>query len=168
MYICEQFDTGTFLPVDRELRAECLSWLFWQMGSAPYLGGGFGHFYNYAPIKIEYAIDRFAMEAKRQLDVLNRRLGGLDDRKGGPYLCGEQYTIADMAVYAWYGILVQGDIYNAGEFLDVKSYTHVVAWAERIKARPATVRGSKVNRFWGPPENQLKERHSRADFDASL
>jgi len=139
-------------------RAECLSWLFWQMGSAPYLGGGFGHFYAYAPIKIEYAINRFAMEAKRQLDVLNRRLA--ESR----YLAGEDYTIADIAVWPWYGALVQGKIYEAGEFLSVHEYEHVRRWADEIALRPAVQRGRRVNRTWGPEAEQLRERHDASDF----
>ena len=157
LYLAEKF--GAFLPLDHAARTECLSWLFWQMGSAPYLGGGFGHFYAYAPEKIEYCIDRFAMEAKRQLDVLNRHLA--DDA----YMAGDEYTIADMAIWAWYGQLVLGRLYNAAEFLDVASYTHVVAWAEKIDARPAVKRGRMVNRAFGEPELQLHERHDASDFD---
>jgi GST-like protein len=146
-----------FLPKD-ETRAECLSWLFWQMGSAPYLGGGFGHFYAYAPMKIEYAIDRFAMETKRQLDVLDRRLGE------SPYLAGEAYTIADMAVWPWYGALVKGLVYEAGEFLDVASYKNVIRWTDTIQERPAVQRGRMVNRVMGNPASQLHERHDASDF----
>ena len=157
LYLAEKF--GAFLPLDHAARTECLSWLFWQMGSAPYLGGGFGHFYAYAPEKIEYCIDRFAMEAKRQLDVLNRHLAD------HAYMAGDEYTIADMAIWAWYGQLVLGRLYNAAEFLDVASYTHVVAWAEKIDARPAVKRGRMVNRAFGEPELQLHERHDASDFD---
>ena len=161
MYLAERFDSA-FLPTDRATRAECLSWLFWQMGSAPYLGGGFGHFYAYAPTKIEYAIDRFAMEAKRQMDVLNRRLA--ETR----YLAGDQYTVADMAVWPWYGALAKGQIYEAGEFLQVHEYTHVVRWADDIAQRPAVQRGRRVNRTWGAPESQLPERHEASDFDQGV
>ncbi len=157
LYLAEKF--GAFLPTTMPARAECLSWLFWQMGSAPFLGGGFGHFYAYAPIKIEYAIDRYAMEVKRQLDVLNRRLAE------NPYLAGDDYTIADMAVWPWYGALVKGQLYSAGEFLQVHEYTHVVRWADDIARRPAAQRGRKVNRTWGEPSSQLPERHDASDFD---
>jgi len=157
LYLAEKF--GAFLPTTMPQRAECLSWLFWQMGSAPFLGGGFGHFYAYAPIKIEYAIDRYAMEVKRQLDVLNRRLAE------SPYLAGDEYTIADIAVWPWYGALVKGQIYGAGEFLQVQDYTHVVRWADQIAQRPAAQRGRKVNRTWGEPSSQLPERHDASDFD---
>jgi GSH-dependent disulfide-bond oxidoreductase len=157
LHLAEKF--GHFLPKEGAARAETLSWLFWQMGSAPYLGGGFGHFYQYAPVKIEYAINRFAMEAKRQLDVLNQRLA--DNR----YLAGDTYTIADIAVFPWYGSLVLGDIYGAAEFLDVASYTHVVRWAKEIAERPAVIRGRMVNRTFGAPEGQLHERHDAADFE---
>jgi GST-like protein len=157
LYLAEKF--GAFLPTDLPARAECLSWLFWQMGSAPYLGGGFGHFYAYAPAKIEYAIDRFAMEAKRQLDVLDRRLAG------SPYLAGDEYTIADIAVWPWYGALARGQLYGAAEFLQVQAYTHVVDWADRIAQRPAARRGRMVNRTWGEPSSQLHERHEASDFD---
>jgi GST-like protein len=156
LYLAEKF--GALLPAGRA-RAECLSWLFWQMGSAPYLGGGFGHFYAYAPVKIEYAIDRFAMEVKRQLDVLNRRLA--DSR----FLAGDDYSIADIAVWPWYGALAKGQIYEAGEFLAVHEYTHVVRWADAIAQRPAARRGRIVNRTWGPPHNQLHERHDASDFE---
>ncbi len=156
-YLAEKF--GAFLPTDPAARAECQSWLFWQMGSAPYLGGGFGHFYAYAPSKIEYAIDRFAMEAKRQLDVLDRRLA--ESR----YLAGADYTIADMAVWPWYGALAKGQLYEAGEFLQVHTYTHVLRWADEIAARPAVQRGRMVNRTWGEPSSQLHERHDASDFD---
>ena len=157
VYLAEKFDA--FLPTASSARAECLSWLFWQMGSAPYIGGGFGHFYAYAPEKIEYAIDRFAMEVKRLLDVLNRHLS---ERQ---YLCGDEYTIADMANYAWYGALVAHNIYEAAEFLDVGTYTHVLRWVKDIEARPAVQRGRRVNKSWGPEEERLIERHSASDFD---
>ncbi len=157
VHLAEKF--GAFLPTDPALRAECLSWLFWQMGSAPYLGGGFGHFYAYAPIKIEYAIDRFAMETKRQLDVLDRRLAE------SPYLAGDAYTIADIAVWPWYGALVKGLVYSAGEFLSVQEYKHVLRWADAIAARPAAKRGRMVNRLVGEPSEQLHERHDASDFE---
>jgi len=157
MHLAQKF--GALLPTDAATRAECLSWLFWQMGSAPYLGGGFGHFYAYAPEKFEYAINRFAMEAKRQMDVLNRRLAE------SPYLAGSDYTIADIAVWPWYGALAKGQLYEAAEFLQVHEYTHVVAWADRIAQRPAVQRGRKVNRTWGAPDSQLPERHEASDFD---
>ncbi len=157
VYLAEKF--GAFLPAEPSARAECMSWLFWQMGSAPYLGGGFGHFYAYAPEKIEYCIDRYAMEVKRQLDVLDQNLSARS------YLCGDEYNIADMASYAWYGSLVLGTIYEAQEFLDVKSYTHVVRWASAIQARPAVQRGERVNKSWGPEEERVLERHSASDFD---
>ena len=156
LYLAEKF--GAFLPTDAS-RAECLSWLFWQMGSAPYLGGGFGHFYAYAPEKWEYPINRFAMEVKRQLDVLDRNLAG---RR---YMCGDVYTIADMAIFPWYGALVQGKLYESGEFLDVGSYTHVQRWVSDIVARPAVVRGQKVNRPWGPESERVAERHEASDLD---
>ena len=158
VYLAEKFDA--FLPKEPSARAECMSWLFWQIGSAPYLGGGFGHFYAYAPVKIEYCIDRFTMEAKRLLDVLDRNLAG---RR---YLCGDEYTIADMANVAWYGSLVLDNLYEAQEFLDVASYTHVVRWATEIRARPAVQRGRRVNRTWGPEEERLPERHDASDFEA--
>jgi GSH-dependent disulfide-bond oxidoreductase len=158
LYLAEKFG-GAFLPRDATTRAECLSWLFWQMGSAPYLGGGFGHFYAYAPMKIEYAIDRFAMEVKRQLDVLDRRLAEV------PYLAGSEYTIADMAVWPWYGALAKGLVYGAGEFLDVQQYKHVQRWTDAIAKRPAVKRGRMVNRISGDPASQLHERHEAADFD---
>lgn len=157
LYLAEKF--GAFLPADPARRAECLSWLFWQMGSAPYLGGGFGHFYAYAPTKIEYAIDRFAMEVKRQLDVLNRQLSE------NPYVSGMDYTIADMAIWPWYGALVKGLVYEAGEFLQVHEYTHVIRWADDIAKRPAVQRGRMVNRITGPLASQLHERHDASDFD---
>ena len=158
VYLAEKF--GAFLPTEPSVRAECLSWLFFQMGSAPYIGGGFGHFYAYAPERFEYPINRFAMETKRLLDVLNRHLS---DR---PYLCGDEYTIADIANYAWYGALVGQNIYEAAEFLDVQSYTHVIRWTKDIEARPAVQRGRRVNKSWGPEEERLIERHSASDFDA--
>ena len=157
LYLAERF--GAFLPSDVSDRAECLSWLFWQMGSAPYLGGGFGHFYAYAPVKLQYPIDRYAMEVKRQLDVLERNLA---DRE---FLIGDDYTIADMATYPWYGALVLHNIYGAAEFLDVASYESVVRWARAIEARPAVQRGRRVNRPWGPEETRVVERHSARDFD---
>jgi GST-like protein len=157
MYLAEKF--GEFLPRAGKARAECLSWLFWQMGSAPYLGGGFGHFYAYAPTKIEYAIDRFAMEVKRQLDVLDRRLAEV------PYLAGETYTIADIAVWPWYGNLARGEAYGAGEFLQVQEYKNVQRWTAEIGARPAVQRGRMVNRVVGDPSSQLPERHAASDFD---
>jgi GSH-dependent disulfide-bond oxidoreductase len=158
VYLAEKF--GALLPTEPALRAECMAWLFWQMGSAPYLGGGFGHFYAYAPTKIEYAIDRFAMEVKRQLDVLDRRLAE------SPYLAGDDYTIADIAVWSWYGALAQGLLYNGGEFLQVKEYKNVQRWTDQIAARPAVQRGRRVNRTWGEPEGQLAERHDAGDFAA--
>ena len=157
LYLAEKFNA--FIPEDSAARAECLSWLFWQMANTPYLGGGFGHFYAYAPTKIEYAIDRYAMEVKRQLDVLDRRLAD------NVYLCGDDYTIADMAVWPWYGALVLDNIYEATEFLDVESYTHVNRWTRDIALRPAVQRGKIVNRTWGPPEQQLHERHNASDFE---
>lgn len=157
MHLAEKF--GAFLPTDPARRAECLSWLFWQMGSAPYLGGGFGHFYAYAPVKIEYAIDRFAMETKRQLDVLDRRLAESE------YLAGADYTIADIAVWPWYGGLAKGLLYGAGEFLSVHEYRHVIRWADAIGARPAVRRGRIVNRMQGEPSAQLRERHDAGDFE---
>ena len=157
LYLAEKF--GAFLPREAGPRAECLSWLFWQMGSAPYLGGGFGHFYAYAPLKIEYAIDRFAMETKRQLDVLDRRLADNE------YMAGPEYTIADMAIWPWYGGLVQGRLYEAGEFLSVQDYRHVRRWADAIGERSAVKRGRIVNRAFGEPAEQLHERHDASDFD---
>ena len=156
-YLAEKF--GAFLPAGGAARAECLSWLFWQMGSAPFLGGGFGHFYAYAPAKFEYPINRYAMEVKRQLDVLDRHLA--DHR----FLAGDDYTIADMAVWPWYGTLVKGQLYEAGEFLSVHEYQHVLRWTDEIALRPAVQRGRKVNRTWGEPSSQLHERHEAADFD---
>ena len=157
LYLAEKF--GEFLPSDPAKRPECLSWLFWQMGSTPYLGGGFGHFYAYAPEKFQYPIDRYAMEVKRQLDVLDQNLS---TRR---YLCGEDYNISDMANYAWYGSLVLHNIYDASEFLDVASYKHVVRWATEIEERPAVERGRRVNKPWGSEEKRLPERHDAADFD---
>ena len=157
LYLAEKF--GAFLPTDVATRTECLSWLFWQMGSTPYLGGGFGHFYAYAPTKIEYAIDRFAMEVKRELDVLDRRLAVSE------YLAGPDYSIADIAVWPWYGGLAQGKVYGAGEFLQVQSYKHVQRWTDAIAKRPAVVRGRMVNRAFGEPSEQLHERHDASDFD---
>jgi len=157
VYLAEKF--GAFLPEEPSARAECMSWLFWQMGSAPYLGGGFGHFYAYAPEKYEYPINRFAMEVKRQLDVLDRNLA---ER---PYLAGDAYTIADIATAPWYGALVLANIYDAEEFLQAKSYTHVVRWASEIQKRPAFQRGQRVNKVWGPEEERVPERHSASDLD---
>ena len=157
VHLAEKF--GALLPTDPAKRAEAFSWLFWQMGSAPYLGGGFGHFYAYAPTKIEYAIDRFAMETKRQLDVLDRRLAESE------YLGGDEYTIADIAVWPWYGGLAKGVLYEAGEFLAVHEYKNVQRWADQIAERPAVQRGRMVNRTWGEPSTQLWERHEASDFD---
>jgi GSH-dependent disulfide-bond oxidoreductase len=157
LYLAEKF--GALMPTDLPGRTECLSWLFWQMGSAPYLGGGFGHFYAYAPIKIEYAIDRFAMEVKRQLDVLDRHLADKE------WIAGGTYSIADIAIWSWYGQLVLGRQYNAAVFLDVASYTHVQRWAQMIDARPTVTRGRMVNRSYGEPGMQLRERHDASDFD---
>jgi GST-like protein len=157
LYLAEKF--GAFIPADPAKRTECLNWLFWQMGSAPYLGGGFGHFYAYAPEKWEYPINRFAMEAKRQLDVLDRHLA--DNR----FMAGDEYTIADMAIWPWYGGLVLGRLYNAAEFLDVASYKNVNRWAKEIDAREPVKRGRMVNKTWGDPSEQLRERHDASDFD---
>jgi len=157
LYLAEKF--GAFLPTEPAKRAECLSWLFWQMGSAPFLGGGFGHFYAYAPVKIEYAIDRFAMETKRQLDVLDRRLAEVE------YLAGDEYTIADMAVWPWYGALAKGLVYDAGEFLSVDEYKNVQRWTDQIAQRPPVRRGRMVNRLVGDPASQLHERHDASDFE---
>ena len=157
LYLAEKF--GEFLPKETAARAECVSWLMWQMGSAPYLGGGFGHFYAYAPTKIEYAIDRFAMEVKRQLDVLDRRLAESE------YVAGASYTIADMAIFPWYGGLVKGWLYGAAEFLSVQDYKHVQRWADKLLERPAVKRGRMVNRISGEPSSQLHERHDASDFD---
>lgn len=156
LYLAEKF--GAFLPRDASQRAECMSWLFWQMGSAPYLGGGFGHFYTYANVKIEYAIDRFSMEVKRQLDVLDRELAQRE------YIAGSEYTIADIAIWAWYGALVQGRLYEAAEFLSVHEYTHVRRWADQIGQRPAVQRGRRVNRNFGDAAEQMPERHDASDF----
>ncbi|WP_035639564.1 glutathione-dependent disulfide-bond oxidoreductase [Bradyrhizobium sp. ORS 375] len=157
VYLAEKF--GAFLPTEPAKRAECLSWLFWQMGAAPYLGGGFGHFYAYAPMKIEYAIDRFAMEVKRQLDVLDRRLAESE------YLAGPDYTIADIAVWPWYGSLAKGLLYEGGEFLSVQDYRHVQRWTDQIAQRTPVKRGRMVNRVSGDPKSQLHERHDASDFD---
>jgi GST-like protein len=157
MHLAEKF--GEFLPTEPAARAECLSWLFWQMGSAPYLGGGFGHFYAYAPMKIEYAIDRFAMEAKRLLDVLDRRLAESE------YVAGPTYTIADIAIFPWYGGLAKGWLYGAAEFLSVQDYKNVQRWADAIGERPAVKRGRIVNRLQGDPAAQLRERHDASDFE---
>jgi GST-like protein len=157
LYLADKF--SAFIPKDHKGRTECLSWLFWQMGSGPYLGGGFGHFYAYAPEKFEYPIDRFTMEVKRQLDVLDKHLAEND------YLAGDEYSIADMAVWPWYGGLVLGKLYDAAEFLDVKSYKNVLRWTNTIAARPAVKRGIKVNRTWGDLANQLHERHDASDFE---
>ncbi len=157
VHLAEKF--RAFLPTDPAARAECLSWLFWQMGSAPFLGGGFGHFYAYAPTKIEYAIDRYAMEVKRQLDVLDKRLAS------SAYLAGPEYTIADMATWPWYGQLAGGKVYGAGEFLGVADYVHLQRWTAEIAARPAVTRGRKVNCLFGPLEDQLHERHDASDFE---
>ena len=159
LYLAERF--GHFLPTDHAGRTEVLNWLFWLQGSAPYLGGGFGHFYAYAPTKIEYAIDRFSMEVKRQLDLLNQRLEGRD------WIAADQYSIADMAIWPWYGNLTIGQQYNAETFLDVSSYPNVQRWARQIRDREAVQRGRKVNRTWGDDSEQLRERHSAADFDGS-
>jgi GST-like protein len=157
LHLAEKF--GALLPTEPVKRAECLSWLFWQMGSAPYLGGGFGHFYAYAPVKLEYAIDRYAMEVKRQLDVLNRRLGESE------YLAGDEYSIADIAVWPWYGAMSKGLLYGGGEFLSVHEYTNVIRWTDKIAARSAVKRGRMVNCAWGDPAGQLHERHDASDFD---
>ncbi len=159
LYLAEKFGSAFVPAVGDPQRAECLSWLFWQMGAGPYLGGGFGHFYAYAPSKMEYPIDRFAMEVKRQLDVLNRRLA--EHR----FLAGDEYTVADMAVWPWYGTLVKGHLYEAGEFLQVQDYTHVLRWTDEIAQRPAVQRGRMVNRTWGQPASQLHERHEANDFE---
>lgn len=158
MYLAEKFDA--FLPKDLKKRTETLNWLFWQMGSAPFLGGGFGHFYAYAPEKFEYPINRYAMETKRQLDVLDVHLAENE------YMAGDEYTIADMAIWPWYGVLTQGKLYDAGEFLDVDSYTHVRRWTEQLAKRPAIQRGRMVNRAWGELSEQLRERHSAEDFNS--
>ena len=157
LYLADKF--GVLIPTDPAARAETMNWLFWQMGSAPYLGGGFGHFYAYAPEKFEYPINRFAMETKRQLDVLDRQLAET------PWIAGDEYTIADIAIWSWYGQLVLGRLYSAAEFLDVKSYKHLMAWSKKIDERPAVQRGRMVNRPFGEPETQLHERHDASDFD---
>ena len=157
IYLAEKF--GAFLPTGGAARAECLSWLFWQMGSAPFLGGGFGHFYAYAPTKIEYAINRYAMEVKRQLDVLDRRLASSE------YVAGPDYTLADIAIWSWYGVLAKGELYEAGEFLQVQDYKNVQRWTEIVAARPAVKRGRMVNRVMGEPSSQLHERHDASDFE---
>ena len=159
LHLAEKFGSA-FLPASGAERAECLSWLFWQMGSGPFLGGGFGHFYAYAPEKLQYPIDRYAMEVKRQMDVLDQRLAAHE------YLAGSDYTVADMAVWPWYGALAKGQLYEAGEFLQVHEYTHVLRWAEQITQRPAVQRGRKVNRTFGDPASQLHERHDASDFDS--
>lgn len=158
LYLAEKFNA--FIPTDTAARTECLSWLFWQMGSGPLLGGGFGHFYSYAPEKIKYAIDRYTMEAKRQLDVLNRQLAD------HAFISGDEYTIADIAIWPWYGTLVMNELYDAGEFLEVHSYPNVIRWANEIAQRPAVQRGQMVNRTWGDPAGQLRERHDSSDFDS--
>ena len=157
IHLAEKF--GAFLPTQPAARAECLSWLFWQMGSAPFLGGGFGHFYAYAPYKMEYPIDRYAMEVKRQMDVLDRRLGET------AFVAGDEYTIADMAIWPWYGGMAKGLLYEAGEFLSVQDYKNVLRWTDAIGARPAVKRGRMVNRVFGEPSSQLRERHEASDFD---
>jgi len=157
LYLAEKF--GAFIPTDAAARAECMNWLFWQMGSAPYLGGGFGHFYAYAPTKIEYCIDRFAMEVKRQMDVLDRHL------TDHTFMAGEEYSIADIAIFSWYGPLAQGSLYDAGEFLDVASYKNLQRWTAEVASRPAVKRGKMVNRAWGEPSGQLRERHDASDFE---
>ncbi|MEX1668573.1 glutathione-dependent disulfide-bond oxidoreductase [Zhongshania guokunii] len=157
LYLAEKFDA--FYPKQAAERAACQSWLMWNMGSAPFLGGGFGHFYAYAPEKFQYPIDRYTMEVKRQLDVLDKHLAN------NTYLCGDNYTIADIATYPWYGALVQGYLYDAAEFLDVASYAHVLRWANQIALRPGVKRGRRVNRVWGPEESQMAERHSAQDFE---
>ncbi len=160
MHLAEKFDM--FLPTETAKRAECLSWLMWQMGSAPFLGGGFGHFYVYAPEKLEYPINRYSMEVKRQLDVLDKQLAAHE------FIAGDEYTIADMAIWPWYGGLVLGTLYGAADFLDVKIYTNVIRWAEQIGKRPAVIRGRKVNRSWGEEWEQVPERHSRSDFERKI
>jgi GST-like protein len=157
LYLAEKFDV--LIPKDPAKRTECLSWLFWLMGSAPYLGGGFGHFYKYAPHPIEYCIDRFTMEVKRQMDVLDRHL------KENQYLAGDEYSIADIATWPWYGLVAQNVVYEAAEFLDAQSYTHLQRWAKEIGDRETVKRGRMVNRSFGPPEGQLRERHDASDFE---
>ncbi len=160
IYLAEKFEA--FIPKDPAGRTECMNWLFWQMGSAPFLGGGFGHFYAYAPEKYQYPIDRYAMEVKRQLDVLDKQLAN------NKYIAGDDYTIADMAIWPWYGALVRNVVYQAAEFLQTHEYTHVVRWANDIAARPAVKRGLMVNRTWGEPDEQVPERHSPADFEGKI
>lgn len=157
LYLADKFKA--LIPEDPSQRTECLNWLFWQMGSAPYLGGGFGHFYSYAPVKIEYCIDRFTMEVKRQLDVLDKHL------KNKQYLCGDEYSIADIAIWPWYGALILNRVYDAAEFLSADTYKNVMRWAQHIDARPAVQRGQMVNKSWGNPKEQLHERHDTSDFD---
>lgn len=157
LYLAEKFKA--FIPVDPARRTECLNWLFWQMGAAPYLGGGFGHFYAYAPVKIKYCIDRFAMEVKRQLDLLDKHLADKE------YMCGDEYTIADIAIWPWYSVVLNNEAYEAAEFLDAASYKHLQRWAKQIGQRDAVIRGRKVNRPFGPPEDQLHERHDASDFE---
>ena len=157
VYLAQKFDA--FIPQDHQGRTECMNWLMWQMGSAPYPGGGFGHFYAYAPVKIEYAIDRFTMEVKRQLDVLDQHLADNE------YMAGAEYSIADMAIMPWYGALALGLLYNAGEFIEADSYENVLRWTRQLSARPGVQRGRMVNRAWGKPESQLHERHDASDFD---
>ncbi|GED41962.1 glutathione-dependent disulfide-bond oxidoreductase [Cobetia marina] len=159
LHLADKF--GALIPKEPAKRVEVMNWLFWQMGSAPYLGGGFGHFYAYAPEKMEYPINRFAMETKRQLDVLDRQLAD------NAYIAGDEYSIADIAIYAWYGALAEGKLYDAAEFLSVQDYPHVQRWAKSIAERPAVKRGRMVNRFWGEPHEQLIERHSASDFDTN-
>ncbi|TNE40251.1 MAG: glutathione-dependent disulfide-bond oxidoreductase, partial [Alphaproteobacteria bacterium] len=160
LYLAEKF--GEFIPENPTLRAECYSWLFWQMGSAPFLGGGFGHFYAYAPEKYEYPINRYTMEVKRQLDVLDQHLAQHE------YFCGDIYTLADIAIWPWYGALVKGILYNAGEFIEAHTYKNVIRWTDMIAEREAVKRGRRVNRAWGDPESQLHERHDASDFDISM
>lgn len=157
VYLAEKF--GRFIPQSPKARTECMNWLFWQMGAAPMLGGGFGHFYAYAPEKYEYPIERYTMEVKRQLDVLDKHLAK------NTYMAGDEYSIADMAIWPWYGVLAQGNIYDAGKFLDVESYTHLQRWTRLIAERPAVERGRKVNRIWGNADEQVRERHSASDID---
>ena len=157
LHLAETF--GAFLPKEPSARTEALSWLFWQMGSAPYLGGGFGHFYAYAPQKLKYPIDRFAMETKRQLDVLDKHL------ETHQHMAGQEYSIADMAIFPWYGLLAHGELYEAGEFLGVEAYVHLRRWAQELAGRPAVGRGRRVNRVWGPEEEQVPERHGSGDFE---
>jgi GST-like protein len=157
LYLAEKFNA--LIPEDPALKAECMSWLFWQMGAAPYLGGGFGHFYAYAPVKIKYCIDRFTMEVKRQLDLLDKHLAN------NQYMCGDEYSIADIAIWPWYSVVLSNEAYEAAEFLDAKSYKHLQRWSKEIGEREAVIRGRKVNRPFGPPEDQLHERHDASDFD---